>query len=186
MNLTNFKLDPFLVRGMDYYTGLLFEVTYNDSKIIESTIAAGGRYDNMIGEFSNKASSIPAIGMSLGIERIAKILEQTWPKSKKRCPDIYVASIGENMIVERVALCSELRDMGYYAVMSDLLNPKMRSQFTSVFEEYGDTIPVMVCIGNKEIMDGMLTVKNVKLSIQKTLKKDDALEFIRDILSLST
>lgn len=187
MNLTNFKLDPFLVRGMDYYTGLLFEVTYNDSKIIESTIAAGGRYDDMIGEFSNKASSIPAIGMSLGIERIAKILEQTWPKSKtkKRCPDIYIASIGENMIVERVALCSELRNMGYYAVMSDLLNPKMRSQFTSVFEEYGDTIPVMVCIGNKEIMDGMLTIKNVKLSIQKTLKKDDALEFIRDILSCS-
>lgn len=188
MKLTNFKLDPFLIRGMDYYTGLLFEVTYNDSIILESTIAAGGRYDNMIGNFSNKALSIPAIGMSLGVERIAKILEQTSLKSKtkRQCPDIYVATIGENMIVERVALCSELRDMGYCAVMSDLLNPKMRSQFTSVFEDYSDIIPVMVCIGNKEIVEGMLTVKDVRHSIQKTLKKDEALEFIRDIISCYT
>jgi len=57
-------LDPFLIRGMNYYTGILFEVAYNDKTIMESTIAAG-RYDNMIAKFSNHPH-VPAIGMSLG------------------------------------------------------------------------------------------------------------------------
>jgi len=185
MKFTNFKLDPFLIRGMDYYTGLLFEVSYNDKEIMDATISAGGRYDNMISKFSNKATVLPAIGMSLGVDRIAKIFEKTLPKFRigKQHPDIYVASIGENMIIERVALCSEFRKMGYYTVMSDLDNPKMRSQFTSVFEDFDGIIPVMVCIGSKEISDGMLTIKDVNKKIQKTLKKDEALDFIKEILS---
>jgi len=152
---------------------------------MEFTISAGGRYDNMISKFSNKSDLIPAIGMSLGIERIAKILEKTHSgfKTGKIIPDIYVASIGENMIVERVALCSELRNMGFYAIMSDLENPKMRSQFTSIFEDFSDMIPVMVCIGSKEIENGMLTIKDIKKSIQKTLKKDEAIKLVYSILS---
>lgn len=183
MNYSNCIFDPFLIRGMDYYTGLLFEVNYNDKTIMESTIAAGGRYDNMIATFSTKSEQIPAIGMSLGVERIAKILENTKSIDIRKTPDIYVASIGENMIVERVMLCSYLRSLGYYTVMSDLENPKMRSQFNSVFDDYKSIIPVMICIGKTEIESNTLTIKDVNKKISKTLNKIDALKYIDEILS---
>lgn len=182
LKVTNFKLDPFLIRGMDYYTGLLYEVTYNDKSIMESTISAGGRYDGMIGKFSTRGN-IPAIGMSLGIERIVKILENTTFKDPNSCncnfkPDVYVASIGKNMIVERVLLCSELRKLGYKTSMSDLANPSMRLQFDSVFT---NQIPVMVIIGSQEIANDTVNIKDVNKSIQTTIKRNEIDQFIKQI-----
>ncbi len=162
MNLTNFKLDPFLIRGMDYYTGIIFEVVYNNSAIIESTISSGGRYDNMIEKFSTRGK-IPAIGMSLGVERLVKILEQT--KFKDMCfeptPQIFVATVGKNMTVNRIILCNQLRKMGYYTIASDLIAPDMRQQFSVVFEKYSKVIPVMIVIGDKEINENIITIKDV-------------------------
>jgi histidyl-tRNA synthetase len=183
LNLKNIILDPFLIRGMDYYTGILFEVTYNNKEIMASTISAGGRYDNMLSNFSTRGI-IPAIGMSLGVDRITKILEKTNFKipNENSVPDIYVASIGENMIIERVALCNEFRRMGYYTVMSDLSNPKMRSQFTSVFEDYGKNIPIMVVIGQNEIKNNTLTIKDINADIQTNMGKQEAFSFIKEKL----
>lgn len=184
VNISNFILDPFLVRGMDYYTGIIFEVIYNDKQIMESTIAAGGRYDNMLSKFSTHGS-IPAIGMSLGVERITKILEKTKLSdiiTTTNIPDIYVASVGNDMSIERMLLCSEFRKMGYYVVTSDLPNPKMRAQFSSVFEDYGGMIPIMIVVGEKEISEGTLTIKDVIKNVQTNMKKHEAFQFIKEKL----
>ncbi len=183
LNFTNVVFDPFLIRGMDYYTGLLYETTYNNKDIMSSTISAGGRYDEMLSKFSTRGT-IPAIGVSLGVERITKILEQTTfvDNDTNNVPDIYVASIGPDMIIERVALCNEFRKLGYYTVMSDLPNPKMRSQFTSVFEDYKKMIPIMIVIGQNEIKNGTLTVKDVYADVQTNMQKADALLFIKEKL----
>lgn len=69
-------IDTSLARGLDYYTGLIFEAVISggeESKLGLGSIAAGGRYDNLIGSFSKH--SIPSVGGSLGIERIFNILE---------------------------------------------------------------------------------------------------------------
>lgn len=74
--LNYIKLDTTLARGLDYYTGLIFEAVLNggeEANLGLGSIAAGGRYDNLIGMFSNK--QIPSVGGSLGIERIFNILE---------------------------------------------------------------------------------------------------------------
>lgn len=187
MKLNNFILDPFLIRGMNYYTGILYEVVYNNKDIIGSTIAAGGRYDNMIDKFSSH-SGITSIGLSLGVERLSKILEQT-KFSKlpmKKIPDIYVASIGKNSLIDRIVLCNELRKMGYYTMSSDSTDPKMRSQFTSVFEDYGDMIPVMVVIGETEIKENKLTIKDIKKKSSVTVDKNDGFKIIHDILKLQS
>ena len=181
-NITCFQLYPFLVRGMDYYTGLIYEAMYIDKTIIETTISSGGRYDNMIGNFSNKGN-IPAIGMSLGVERIVKILSKTIFKDETHENNItvFVASIGKNMICDRVVLCSEIRNMGFKTVMSDLANPTMRLQFDSVFNE---NIPVMIIIGQTEIENGTVNIKNVKKNIQETIerKPEVLLQKIKEIL----
>lgn len=173
LNKTNFKFDPFLIRGMDYYTGLLYEVSYNDLTIIESTISAGGRYDKMIGKFSSKGD-IPAIGMSLGVERLVRILEKTKFKDVEftTVPNIFVATIGKNMVLDRIVLCSELRKMGYYVTASDLLEPDMRQQFAIVFEKYSKMIPVMIIIGDKEIAENKLTIKDVNKKKQFSILRE--------------
>ena len=71
--LSNVLFDFSLARGLDYYTGLIYEAVLTDTDKVGS-IAGGGRYDGLVGMFSNK--SIPAVGVSVGIERIFAILEE--------------------------------------------------------------------------------------------------------------
>jgi histidyl-tRNA synthetase len=172
---TRFVFNPMLCRGLDYYTGLIFEVSYKNDAIIKSTIASGGRYDNMIGNFSNYGK-IPAIGLSLGIERIAFILEQTmtFPES---IPDVYIASVGENMSLERMILASELRKAGLKTSTSHLSFPKMREQFEEVFNKQ---IPFMIVIGDSEISSNTITIKNMTTNVSITLKRNHGIKFLQD------
>ena len=83
MNISHHvKIDTSLARGLDYYTGLIFEAVISggdEAKLGLGSIAAGGRYDNLIGMFSK--DTIPSAGGSLGIERIFNILEQREQKN---------------------------------------------------------------------------------------------------------
>lgn len=71
--LHHFSFDFSLARGLDYYTGLIYEAVLIDPSNKVGSIAGGGRYDTLVGMFSSK--SIPSIGVSIGIERIFSILE---------------------------------------------------------------------------------------------------------------
>ena len=71
--LHHISFDFSLARGLDYYTGLIYEAVLTDSDKVGS-IAGGGRYDELVGMFSSK--SIPAVGVSIGIERVFAILEE--------------------------------------------------------------------------------------------------------------
>lgn len=71
--LGNILFDFSLARGLDYYTGLIYECVFTDTDRVGS-IAGGGRYDGLVGMFSGK--EIPAVGASIGIERVFAILEE--------------------------------------------------------------------------------------------------------------
>jgi histidyl-tRNA synthetase len=73
--LDNILFDFSLARGLDYYTGLIYEAVLTDTDRVGS-IAGGGRYDGLVGMFSGK--DIPAIGVSIGIERVFSILEEKY------------------------------------------------------------------------------------------------------------
>jgi len=174
-NMTAFRLDPFLVRGLDYYTGIIFEAVHNDNNIMSSSIASGGRYDKMLGKLSH-IGDIPAIGMSLGVERIVTILEKTGftvPMTIK--PQVYIASVGNDMIDERIKLCCEFRRKGIRCLMSHAEKPTMRSQFDDVFKY---DIPFMVVIGIKEIGKGILTIKDIKMTTQVEMIREDGIKMI--------
>ena len=152
----NFMFDVTLIRGLDYYTGLIYEAEYNDKKIMQSSIASGGRYNKMMGQLSKK--KIPCIGMSLGIERLATILLNQKIELNKNSPKVYIATIGKNMSIERIKLCTKLRRLGIYVEMSSKNKPKMGTQFNYVFD---NEIKYMIIIGEEEIKTKTFKFKNI-------------------------
>lgn len=131
------KFDMSLARGLDYYTGIIYEAVLlgnillfpgiNNCKITLNvknyltgqnpeegvgSIAGGGRYDNLVALFDPKAKPVPCVGVSIGIERILAILESRHATAKVRTIDtqVYVAAAQKNLIEERMKICAELWD----------------------------------------------------------------------------
>lgn len=171
--------DPLLARGLDYYSGIIFEAYYLDKDIMGTSICAGGRYDNLIGKFSNHGQ-IPAVGISLGIERIATILENTKFSIPKNNIDVYVASIGEGMLNERIKLCSLLRKQNISTMMSYLGNPKMRTQFDDVFNY---DAKYMVIIGQEEMKSEVIKIKTIATKVEETFNLNDGVNKLKGLIS---
>jgi histidyl-tRNA synthetase len=110
--------DLSLARGLDYYTGAIFEAVFTNSSKDEElsgvgSIAAGGRYDDLVGMFSN-GKKIPCVGISLGVERIFSILARQLEKQGKVTRasdvDVFVIGVGDGALSERMKICTELWD----------------------------------------------------------------------------
>lgn len=177
-----FIFDPFLIRGMTYYTGLLYEATYNNTTIMNSSIGGGGRYDNMIKQMNNSNITdpiVPAIGFSIGIERIITILEATTDTEQpKNIIQVFVAPIGNNMIAHKLKLVSELRNMGLNALTSHLSNPKIASNMKEVFD---NGIQYMIIIGKQEINSNTVKIKNIEKHEEQTIDRNNIKEYFDNI-----
>ena len=121
--LGNILFDFSLARGLDYYTGLIYECVFTDTDRVGS-IAGGGRYDGLVGMFSGK--DIPAVGVSIGIERVFAILEErNASKARATTTKIMVAQIGKNLTAERFKILGELWSHGIAAETLYNDNPKV-------------------------------------------------------------
>ena len=172
-----FQFDLSLARGMDYYTGIIFEAVYSDKTIMPSTIAAGGRYDKMIGKLGTQGD-VPAIGLSVGLERIVRIIQATDPNfCAETKPEIFVASIGTSarVLAERIKLCSDLRNIGLNVAMSNKRNPKMAGQFEVVFNR---NIKYMVIIGENEINAGQIKIKEIATKVETAYSRSEGIDFL--------
>lgn len=155
--LDNLVFDFSLARGLDYYTGLIYEAVLIGSD--RGSIAGGGRYDGLVGMFSGK--NIPAIGVSIGIERIFAILERKAEGNKQiraTKTQILIASIGKNMTAERMKILGELWKAGVKAETMYLDNPKPAKQLDFAFD---NGIPLIMWIGEDEIAKGLVKVKSL-------------------------
>jgi histidyl-tRNA synthetase len=172
----NFRLNPFLARGLHYYTGIIFEAMYNSKEIMDLTIASGGRYDKMIGKFSN-TGDVPAIGLSLGIERLSKIINETYVQRTLQY-DVYVATIGAISVVKRMMVVSKLRMLGNIVAYSHHASPKMREHLDFALD---NNIPYMIIIGENEVKNNLLTLKTLSTKTQKTVPENDLFEMFKKI-----
>lgn len=184
LNITNINFDIRLARGMDYYTGVIYEAVLMDPSIIKTTIAAGGRYDNLLGNLSNKGN-INAIGLSIGIERIITIYKKTGKfneiiKNSTNGPIVFIASVGKNMINHKLSVLIELKNNGIYAEMFYTDNPKMRQQLNYVFD---NDVSYMLVLGEDEIKNNIVQVKNIKLSTQYQINRNDLLSHIQNLIN---
>ena len=177
----NFTFNPFLIRGLDYYTGIIYEAVYNDSTIMPSSIASGGRYDKMLGKIGTRGD-IPAIGMSLGIERLVVILETINPSLKSafiKYPLVYITSAGKNMMKNRIKLCTCLRNNGVFAIMPNKENVKMGANFKEVFD---NNIKYMAILGENEIKTDTVTLKDIIKKEETVLNRN---EFIKLMIQIT-
>jgi len=106
-----YKLNPEMVRGLDYYTRTTFEVTCRHLGA-QNAVAAGGRYDRLVEEFGGPPT--PAIGFALGMERIAALLKLT-DSREVHSPDVFIAALGEAAAREGLVIAERLRKNGLWA-----------------------------------------------------------------------
>lgn len=102
----NFRLNPNLVRGLDYYNNTVFEWT-TDLLGAQSTVCAGGRYDGLVEQLGGKSS--PAVGFALGMERLILLLAELDKLPPENSADLYVTSLGEDAQVAAMRIAETLR-----------------------------------------------------------------------------
>ncbi|NXD54463.1 SYHC protein, partial [Corvus moneduloides] len=181
------SFDLSLARGLDYYTGVIFEAVllHQENEHVEEavsvgSVAGGGRYDGLVGMFDPKGRKVPCVGVSIGIERIFSILEQRLEASEEKIrtteTQVLVASAQKKLLEERLKLISELWDGGIKAEMLYKKNPKLLNQL-QYCEDTG--IPLVAIVGEQELKDGVVKLRIVATREEINVRRESLVEEIR-------
>ena len=168
-----FEIDLSIARGLDYYTGTVYETFLNEYKSIGS-ICSGGRYNDLAGYYTDK--ELPGVGMSIGLTRLFFILNDIGliKADKKSISDVLVVSMVEDLSTS-IEVANMLRNAGINTeIYFD--NKKIKAKF-----KYADrlNIPYVIVIGEDEINSGLLTIKNMQEGTQEQLKIEDIIEKLK-------
>lgn len=167
----NYEVDSSLVRGLDYYTNVVFEFESNIKDF--GSIGGGGRYNNLLK--SLEGPDIPAVGFAFGMDRIINVLETLEIKvNKNNDLDVYILNISENEINYSLELIQNIRMCGYKADM-DLSNKSMKAKFKEA-DRYNSKFIIMV--GEEEVKTGILTIKDNLTKEEKKVEYDDLIDFL--------
>lgn len=160
----NLKFDITLARGLDYYTGAIFEVKANG--VAMGSIGGGGRYDNLTEVFGVK--DIPGIGISFGLDRIYLVMDELglFQENNASAVQYLFANYGETESLEAMKVIGKLREQGIAAELYPEA-AKLKKQFTYAEKK---RIPNIVFFGTQEIEEGNITVKNLDNAEQETMK----------------
>ena len=172
-----YKIDITLARGLNYYTGAIFEVKTNEPKAtFNSSICGGGRYDDLTGIFGLPGMS--GVGISFGADRICDVLEELnlFPANVETSLDLLFINFGEDDIPYSLQLVDKVRAAGINAEMYPDA-AKMKKQFS-----YADArkIPFVVMAGSEERAASTLMLKDMKTGDQQKMDLNSLIEFIRN------
>jgi len=160
----NIELDPTLARGLNYYTGTIFEAKA-PAAVKMGSIGGGGRYDDLTGLFG--VPHIPGVGISFGVDRIYDVLEelQLFPENINISTQVLFFNLGEKESKTAFELIQQLRNKG---VRCELYheNSKFDKQFKYAEKK---NIPYVVIIGEKEVKEQICNIKNLKTGKQETI-----------------
>ncbi len=166
-----FEENTSLVRGLDYYTDTVFEIVYKDSELGNaSVVCGGGRYDNLVNELGN--INTPAIGFSIGVERLVLLLNEANVKPVDNKIDIYVMNLGQDKYAYEIV--DMLRNSGFITE-TDYLNKSMKAQFKLVDDLNPDYVLI---IGEDEAKGNYITVKDNLTKENKKVEFDELIEYL--------
>ena len=172
VNLDNIEIDFSIARGLDYYTGPVFETEIKGMENYGS-VFSGGRYDDLMKRFSSE--SIPAVGASIGVDRLMKVLEDMdiLKYQGDYISDIMVLRLGDNKKIEHLSLqvAQTIRNIGYKVEMSMLEDLTFKSQFTHALSRLPN-LKYMVIIGENEVSKRTLQIKDLASRKQVELNFD--------------
>ena len=168
----DFSIDDRLVRGLDYYTKTAFEIQYTPLGA-QSAVAGGGRYDGLIEEIGG--SPTPAVGFAAGIERILAALEmQNLLPIADSASDAFIVAVGEAAETIAFELLTKIRRGGMTASM-DFAKRSIKAQMKQAGKS---NAKFALIIGEDEVTNNTVTVKNLANSEQQTLAVDEVVNFI--------
>jgi histidyl-tRNA synthetase len=157
-----YGLDLALARGLDYYTGPVFEAAVEQPKI--GSVGGAGRYDDLIGTFLGRP--VPATGMSLGIERIIEVVQEfSLLPVKETVVDVFVAAFPETL-GSAAGIARDLRAAGHRVDLSLLPNRGIGDQLKYAGRK---GVPVAVIAGEAELAAGTVAVKDLVSGEQRTV-----------------
>ncbi len=163
---------PSLARGLGYYTGTVFEVFMADGSF-HGALAAGGRYDNLIGDFLGAKEPVPAVGISFGLEPIVELLKARTPladQPKTTVRAYLVPVVPDQTTAGCFEMLSKLRAAGVHADM-DLMGRGPSANFKYA-NAYG--VPFVIVLGPDELAAGQVTLKDMGSGEEARLGFDEA------------
>jgi histidyl-tRNA synthetase len=173
LGINNVKFDITLMRGLDYYTGFVFEVfdTHPDNN---RSMFGGGRYDGLVGLFG--VDPVPTIGFAISDVVLMEFLaaHELVPKTRTET-DVYVISIGETY-EHTLKVVSELREMGVHAAF-DITGRKTDKQLKSAIKK---EVPYVLFVGEHEAEEERYKLKNLKTSTEETHSIQRIVSIVKD------
>ena len=170
----HFKVDLTIARGLDYYTGTVYETTMLDHPEIGS-ICSGGRYDNLAEYYTEK--KLPGVGISIGLTRLFFVLEDQGylnDQLNTAPADVLILPMTEDLSAA-IALATQLRSAG---VRTQLYGEQKKfKQKMSYADKLG--VPYVIFLGEEEISSGVAAVKNMRTGEQVKLSPDEAVKLIQ-------
>ena len=161
-----FKVDPNIVRGLDYYNRTVFEFV-SENIGAQGTVCGGGRYDGLIAQLGG--SDVPGIGFAVGIERILMLLENTGVEIENpNKVEYYIAPMGEKESQKAFEIVCKLRQKGITADF-DHMNRSIKAQF-----KYADKIGAkkVIVIGSDELTNNCVKVKDMQSGEEQMVSLD--------------
>jgi histidyl-tRNA synthetase len=164
-----YEVDPRIVRGLDYYNRTAFEAVC-DRLGAQNAVAAGGRYDGLAREIGGDASGI---GFAIGLERL--ILVMDWENISQNAVDYYIAAATDKARIPAMDLADSLRRKGY-SVETDLEDRSLKAQLRNANRT---GVSQVLIIGDDELRDGSLQVKDFSTGDQETVDRESFLKKLK-------
>ena len=173
-----YKVNPKLVRGLDYYNQTVFEWISNDLGS-QGTICGGGRYDGLVEKMGGNPT--PAIGFAMGLERIALLIEDKSDQLISKRPHLYFASIGDSARIESMILSKKiLETLPNITITNDLGIGNLKSQMKKANKSEADFAMIL---GEEELLEGLISIKPLKgQGVQQSIKLEGIIHHLQEIL----
>ena len=169
----DYTIDPHIVRGLDYYTGTVFEIK-TEALGAQDAVAAGGRYDNLVGDLGGP-QDVGAVGFSLGMERLVTLIKaQGLEVPSVNKTDVYIATLGEKAKDTALEVLFSLRRNGL-SVESSYEDKSLKAQLRQA-DKSGARYALI--IGDDEIEKGVFILRNMKDATQTEVKSAGIIEII--------
>ena len=174
----SYKVNPKLVRGLDYYNQTVFEWISNDLGA-QGTICGGGRYDGLVEKMGGNAT--PAIGFAMGLERIALLIEDKSDQIINKRPHLYFASIGDNANIESMNLSKKIIEaLPHITITNDMSMGTLKNQMKKANKSEADFAMIL---GEQELSEGHISIKPLKgQGVQQSIKLEGIIHHLQEIL----
>lgn len=161
-----YKINPQIVRGLDYYTKTVFEFVSN-SIGAQGTVCGGGRYDGLVEELGGQHTA--SLGFAMGLERLMLLMEAQgceFPQAEK--PDLFIVALGEKATLKALEIAKDMREEGFSALL-DLNQRSIRAQM-----KYADKLGAKfnVVIGDNEVENKIAKLKNMQTGEETEISLD--------------